>query len=80
MSLFPLLFTGKATICISSRWFCQNIGFMKCMTDFYWKYTETVKPSFLECDLKYLSALESSARLKLTASSMKLRDLKYVAV
>lgn len=64
MSFVPLLFSNNAIICISSRFYCQTIASVICMTDLSAssnQYTlgSGVKPNFLKCNLTFLSAFES---------------------
>ena len=55
-AIVVLFFSNEATLCISSWFYCQTIAFVICMTAF-----TGVKPSFLKCDLRFLSTLTSSA-------------------
>ena len=75
VSFVSLVFSNKATVLISSRFYCRTIPSVICMTDFTAKMLVVIyfvillsdmKPSFLKCDLRFPSALESRANLNLT--------------
>ena len=68
-----LLFSNNATICLSSRFYLRTIASVICMADFTVKMLQVilssgVKPRFLKCDLRFSSALESSACFNLAFS------------
>ena len=54
-----LLFSNKATICISSRFYCGTIAFVICMTDFTAKMLQ-VRYFVIRCEAKF-----SKVRLKI---------------
>ena len=63
-----LLFSNKAAVCISLRFYCRTIAFEICVTDVIAKMLQVtvctlssrVKPSFLKDNVRFSNALETN--------------------